>query len=392
MARRLQMTQALRERITAAFEDVEPDKVAVFEAEVLNTLPVNKKGTIFDRATHTAKTLHDMAAVFNEKPLSMHVPLHMNHDQGYGMPIGQVFNAGVFEETGVTRLRAQFFLPLASEADTIDKLDTGTYNETSVGNRYKSILCSECGWDFLGKDATSEHLWSRTCENGHTLGEEGVHLNLAGLDRWLELSVVSIGAAQKANIASRTRALLGESTYNQLAANGIDPSQTTLYAGATKPANTEKPKVELTQLVNDYTAAKVTLSQREATIVTKDAEIASLTAQVATLNTEKAALTTTKTETDAKLSAAELELKALKETDHAKAAAELSEVKSFIRSEADRLCVALGVAPIKADATLAELKASIEENRVKMGHRFTPQDQRTTTEGFKAAPSAFKTK
>ena len=68
---------------------------------------------------------------------------------------------------------------------------------------------------------------------------------------------------------------------------------------------------------------------------------------------------------------------------------------AFVRSEADRLCVAAGVAKLKDDATFDELKASIEENRVKLSASFKGGNSQepgagSATEKTASKATAFK--
>src|SRR5687768_12100353 len=166
MGKRLEITP----KIAAAIErstggSVDPNSVAVFEAIALNTLPISKKGSLFEGAVASESLLLGMAEYLNGD--ENFVPLHNNHDQGEALPIGRVF-AGEARRTpmGTTEIRALFYLAL-SETEFIEKIEAGVIDEVSVGVAPKHITCSECGFDYAGKEATFDHLWERTCENGH---------------------------------------------------------------------------------------------------------------------------------------------------------------------------------------------------------------------------------
>lgn len=110
--------------------------------------------------------------------------------------------------------------------------------------------------------------------------------------------------------------------------------------------------MDMTQLVKDLTDAK-------ALVLTKDAELGTLTATAT-------AAKTSVTELTAKVDALTAENTALKAGDLVKVTTERDAAFSFVREEADRLCVASGEAKLKTDATLDELKASIQTNRTKL--------------------------
>ena len=78
---------------------------------------------------------------------------------------------------------------------------------------------------------------------GHVMGEDGAYAILDGLDDWLEQSLVSRGAANSAKILARTKQLLGEERYNQLAASGSRPEVTTLFATTSQ----EKSMIKVTR-------------------------------------------------------------------------------------------------------------------------------------------------
>lgn len=379
MPKKLEITPKIADLIrTASDGAIDPKDVSVYEVESINELPVNKYG-LFDKAVHSVSTLQEMADAVNARPLKTHVPVHWNHDQGYGKPIGKTFHAGVFQVDGIHVLRSLFWLP-NTETEAINKVEGGAIEEMSVGTQYKHLNCSACGWDYLGDDATDDNVWELTCGNGHKLGTDGTHLKLNGLARWREQSLVSLGAAQNAKIMSRARALLGADEYNALkASSGRDLTRTILFASATPLP--EKDQMDLTELVKELTTVKTNLALKETELAGKVAEIATLKATADKVPALEAQVTTlTK------------EVETLKATDGAKAQADLKLSMEFVRKEADRLAVALGATPLKADASLTELQASIETNRVSLGDRFKPQPQVVIQKEDDGKVSAFKTR
>lgn len=324
-------------------EGVNAGDITAFETISINTLPVNKRN-IFEGAVHTKQTLLDMEAYVNAG--KHHVPLHTDHDQGYALPIGKTFFGKVLSDDSrnYSELRSFFYLP-NTEAALIAKIETDVISEVSVGVRYKALNCSDCGWDYLGPDATDENIWNRTCGNDHQIGVDGNHLMLNGLDRWMEQSLVSLGAASGSKIVAKTQALLGLETYNKLAASGRNPSATTLYSSATK----EDP-MDLKELVTELTDTKVKLAGVETALTASQLRVKELEPLVQKV---------------AELTAANTALAPVAEITSQRDAA-----LAFTRKEADRLAVIAGEPVLKADATLTELTASIESNRLKAADKF----------------------
>lgn len=354
MAKKLEITPKIAALISSATDGAtDPNAVSVYESISLTGLPVNKRN-IFEGAVHPENTLREMAAYVAQRPLKNHVPMHTNHEQGYEMPVGKVFHAEYgTDENGIGQVRSLFFIG-NSETTLVNKLEEGSIEEVSVGVRYKHLNCSQCGWDYMGKEASMGNFWDRTCGNEHEIGVDGVHIICNGLDQWMEQSLVSLGAAQGAKIVARTKSLLGQESYTALAATGIDPSVSTLYATTTLPKETDA--MEMKELIKDLTDVK-------ALVLSKDAELGTLNASLTGAKTE---LETLKASVTA-LTAENVTLKAL---DAVTLKASNDAALAFVREEADRLCVASGEAKLKVDASLDEMKASITTNRTKLTSSF----------------------
>lgn len=380
MGKRLDITPKIAAAIARSTDNsVDPNTVAVFETIALNTLPLNKRGGLFDKARTSEITLRQMADFLNTG--TNFVPLHLLHDQGENLPVGRAFAGEVHQNTnGVTELRALFYLPL-SESDLITKLDTGVIDEVSVGLKTQHINCSECGWDYLSPEASFENIWTRTCNNGHEIGVDGVHTILNGMDRFLELSLVSLGAANNAKILSRTKSLLGEANYNQqLAASGINPEVTFLFASPTH--NPKEASMDMTQLIAELTTAKANDQVKTAELTAAKLATDALTAENTKLKEEVTAL---------KAAAAPAEVTAQLK----KAQEDLAAALAYTRAEADRLAVAAGLEKPAADADLATLTASIAACRTKLTQEIPTGGAANQANGApaaasKAPASAFK--
>lgn len=389
MAKNLQITEKLASLIKAAVGDDEIDtsSISVFEAVLANTLPLDKAGSIFDKARMSRSMLISMAALLGPDST---VPLHTMHMQHSELPVGRVFHADITEdENGETVLRGLFFIP-NEKTDLVADINSSTLDEVSVGVKADKMLCSECGWDYLGEDATFDHLWTRTCANDHTIGEDGVHLNLVGLDTWTELSLVSVGAVRDPKILSRSKAQLSAETIERLAASGMPAEAVVLFAtyketpimakGENDGGTKKSAELDVTALFDKHGEVVAELATANATVET-------LTAQVEALTKERDELTAKAGDTDETVAA---ELKAAKET--------LDEVTKFLAEHAKAALVASGEDDPKVPEGATELVAAITAAGVKL-HQIVGADgtaqtaaQKADSESLKASKSAFRTR
>ncbi len=256
------------ERVTGTA--VNAEDIVVFEASVANTRPLNKMGSIFNQGRITEDTLRQMAAALNAGEES--VPLHTLHAQGYELPIGKVFQAEVVTNADEAELRAMFYLP-ASETSMVEKINLGIIDEVSVGLKSKALLCSKCGFDYFSADAGFENLYSQTCGNDHTVGVDGTHVMLSGLDKWMELSLVSRGAASKPKILGRTKQVLGRETYDRIAADGLPPEVVVLFtASDEKEAPMPKDGTQVFDPQAEINALRAELAEIKALLIADEDE------------------------------------------------------------------------------------------------------------------------
>lgn len=208
-------------------------QLAVFETVAFNTLPLNKRGSIFDKAVATPVTLQEMAKYIQDEGF---VPLHTRHMQGQELPVGRVFHAETVQRFSdktnsiVSDLHALFYIPQNTQEgkDYIDKLNAGVINEVSVGVASKSLKCSQCQFDYYSPEANIMNFFDQTCPDGHTIGKDGCHAVLDGLDRFYELSLVSIGAADHARILNPEQSIIAREGDNMRVAADSSPLDITL--------------------------------------------------------------------------------------------------------------------------------------------------------------------
>lgn len=340
--KRIEVTERIKAFIKASVGDeIDYTQVAVFEATAVTSLPLNKRGTIFDKGQITADTFVEAANLINTGTF---VPLHTLHEQGYEIPVGRVFyGEHVKSNQGVDELRALFFVDATSPA-LISRLDTGALEEVSVGMQFKRLLCSTCNIDLM---EDNESIWSQTCKNGHVMGMGSNHVKPDGVANFREMSLVSKGASNGAKVLGAQKRLLASAYYKDgsaLAASLKDP-EFMLFGSPTKLAEedpmliaelqaklakaegdltlTATAKTEAEGKVAVLEAAKVTLeaakTEAEGKVAVLEAakteaatQLAALQAAQVEADAAKVALEAAKTEAEAKLLAAETELAPLK--------------------------------------------------------------------------------
>lgn len=367
MIKELAPTASMLAALTKAFGGpVDTSKIAIFECIALTPQPISKAGTIFDRAVPQMGMLSDMVS---QVQTGGFVKLHKMHDQGGGlftepgMPIGNVFEAGIVDGA----LRSLFYIgrDTAEGQDLIAKLNNGTIDEVSVGAKSKHMRCSECGWDYLGADATMMNIFDRTCANGHIIGENGVHLKLDGLDRWYELSLVSIGAARGAKIVGRTRASLGKEDFQRLAASGFDPEMTSVFMFTSQKKETG------IMADNPNNSGATDMAGTLNLIATLSAKEATATAQLAASAANIADLTAKLTAAEAKV--AELTAQLTAASEAAKVVDEHKLLLAFVAEQTKAALVASGATNPTVPDNAKDLIASIEAAKLKLHNLPTGQ-------------------
>jgi hypothetical protein len=230
--KRLQKTDFINKLLASTVgADVDTTNFPVWEVVATSSVPLRgKDGTIFESAVISPNTLFELAAYVNRDPL----PLVMDHDMS-GHPKGKFFYGQVMpNEFGFQELRGFKYVD-PTESDTVAKIDNGTVDEVSIAFASREMKCSKCGWDYATAVAEDNlmPLLTRTCENGHTIGQDGTHLELEGVRDALELSLVSRGAAKNSKIIGQSDSKLSKQV-ERLAAHGLSLSDIYVTASASK--------------------------------------------------------------------------------------------------------------------------------------------------------------
>lgn len=309
MSKSIEITPAIAELIRKNVgHDVAPNTILVYETVALSTRPVNKRGSLFDKAVHTPSTLQAMADFVTG---GGNVPLHTLHQQGDEIPVGRVFYAALTNaQDGHTELRSLFFI-LKQHKDLIGALESSALDEVSISANYQHIYCSECDFDYMSDEATMMHIYERTCESGHTLGEKGVHARLVGLDNWAELSLVSRGASPGAQIKPRAKRLLADNRYQELVASGKNPDALLLqakspldnsaYFESNLSGKSKDTEMDPKEFIADLSAKATEIAQLKADVATEKAKTVTAEAALTKANADLAAEKTAKEAAEAKL-------------------------------------------------------------------------------------------
>lgn len=340
-----EITAALRQSVGSS---VNIDNLAVYEAIAFNNRPIRKNHPLFKGAVADRSLLLEMAAALSIESR----PIRIEHNDD-GMPLGRAFIGRVKDNGAESELRVLFFVD-KTEEKAINKIDSGTFDQVSVSVLPKKLLNSKSGFDYLGPEAKPENYWTGADNDGNTIGKDGVHARMVGLDKWFELSLVGQGGADNARIVSHDESYFG-SSYQKLAASGVDPSFFLLEA------STENETMDLTAMTDKI----VELSGKTATM---SSEIATLTAANTAKDTEIKDLKT-------QLEAAGKPSEAL-ETATADLAAKTTEVEtltadntaaiSALQEVAKTVLAATGKVDAEVPATVAELNTLITESKEKL--------------------------
>lgn len=347
--KQLEMTPELSALIKSRVgQDVDTTKLAVFETIALNTKPLpGKRGSFFDRAVVKPVTLAQMVQYVNDGNT---LPLMADHEL-FGAPNGRVFHAALeLGDDNELEMRQLFYLD-ETEVKNIAKLNAGTLDEVSVQFLATAAECSECAFDYF-QMGTSHHFDTLTCANGHTIGEDGVHVNLIGLNQFIETSLVARGAADKPKIVGKSEAKLAPGTAQRLAAKGFEPDALVVRASM---GHKEEFKMDMTAALTQVSTLSTTvgeltakLSAAEGTRDTAVAEVTALKAEKATLEGQVTALTAEKEE--------------LSKRPEATVGSERDEAVAYLQEQLNHLRVAKGETKLEGDALpkeVAKLKADI---------------------------------
>lgn len=275
------------EKITSIMNKVlgeggfDENKYAVFETVGINTLPLNKAG-VYDKAVLTASMINEMAAYVNKET----VPLHLLHQQRGELPSGRLVQGKVTKRAGrggkeITDLNVMFYMSNGTPkgAELIDGINSAIINEVSVGVYPKSVKCSKCDFNYM-TDGSFINWLDATCGNDHKVGDKGTHVILDGLDKFMEMSLVSLGAADHARIKNKSQSVfssdINDQDYQRLAAsdNIENPLAILIATSGQEPNIMKLTAAQITELREDFkTRGAAALAAKHADVTATFAKV-----------------------------------------------------------------------------------------------------------------------
>lgn len=379
MSKKISITPQISKQIQFSLGDnvFDTSNLAVYEARFISTEPVKKRGSIWEGGRMTPSVLREMENYINKEGNAL--PLHVMHETGL-LPVGKVFSAKMFEmENGEFELLGQFYVP-NTETEILNKIDSSVVDEVSIGVQPAQMLCSECGFDYLGEEADFENFFTRTCPEGHTIGLDGVHIRGVGLKSWDEVSLCGTGAANKAKILGQSKQRLSKENVNKLAASDYKSWQAGFVQLTFKQPTIKgegKMSVEFTELKNDYTALVAEKTKLEVKLSEAEAKVAELEKEVQDKDKEvteaKAEVEAVKAEADkgSETVIEEAKAEAKEAVEKAEAAEkEMLEASEKLQPHVKAALVAAGVAVENIPTKLSEMIDMIEKEGLKLHQTF----------------------
>lgn len=340
--------------------DVAVENIAVFESIALNTLPLRRANGILKGARFTASTLPLVAQAINKESAPVQ-KLHSPSD----LPSGRMFYCEVVDD----EMRSLFTV---TDPAIVEEINNGTIDQTSVGMQSKHMNCSACGFDYQSPGAW-ENRYLLTCDQGHTIGEDGVFVWLDGCEAFLEYSLVGKGAVNGARIVGPSEQKLSKNERYKLAASASADGFGIFQLTVTPK---ETPNVDLSAL----------LGKHELTLIDK----ADLTVKLAASEGHRAAAEALVAKLTSDLATANAQLASVENETVATLKAENVAAVASLQAEATLILTALGKPNEPLKASVPELVAQIAEHRIQLAAYVpTGQTSKPAGEDAPATPAVF---
>ncbi|AKU43537.1 hypothetical protein CPT_Seuss11 [Caulobacter phage Seuss] len=330
--------------------DADLSALAVFETTLVNTKPLRKTGGIFKGARLAASLMAEITNAVNAES----IPIQLQHDTST-QPFGRLFAAAMH---GLEEVRALFAVDQKANPEIVQKIDSGTLDQVSVGMINKQLLCNACGFDYMSPKAY-EARWALECDKEHKLGENGNHVVVTGLDQLFETSLVGHGAVRGARIVGPSESIFRDNP--KLAASAAEHGG---FGALYLTATVEDENMDLAQINAQLTTQLTTATSAQAVAETKltaaTEQVTQLTGQVTQLTTERNEALSAKTTAETALTGVTAE------RDAANAA--VSTALTALTAEATAVLTACGkstdeIALALKDKDCAAVLSILQENR-----------------------------
>ena len=391
MTKQLEKTAEVIEALKTSLDnpDIDTSNWSVFEARMLSTEAISQKG-FHDGARVSQSTLIEMAEYVNTKGTV--VPLQTMHETRGNLPVGRVFQAAVRDmPNGEAELVGRFYIPSdgvdGEQTKLINNIEASLIDEVSVGLISKKVLCSECDFDYFSEDADLINIITMTCDNEHTIGENGTHIRLVGMDTFAELSLVGRGAAKNAKIlskANRSRSLSQE-TVERLAASKL-PAEAYIFTASFKmdTPNSNQPNQGDQQMSNTL---ETTLASTSKALGKVELELAQATNIVTDLNNQITTLQESITAKDVEITdlkaSVDVEITTLQATNTA-LETKLADASEVVLGDLKAALIATGEKEEDIPEDLSAMLSNIKEKGLKLHQLFgvdgTSKDVKTSRE------------
>lgn len=346
--KRLEKTAEITSLLRKSYgTDAKLDNLVVFEMTLANTLPLRKGGGIFKGARLAQSLLQEIMAAINTES----VPAQASHNTG-PLPLGRFFVAKL---ASLDEVRGLVAVDETTQPQLVADLDAGTIDQVSVGMINKHLTCSACGFDYQGEKAW-EFRYAGECDKEHKIGENGVHVVVAGLDSLFETSFVGQGAVRGARVVGPSDSIF--QTNQALAASAAGGNNVAVLLTATP---SEEPKtMDLSVLTTQLTTAVAGEATAKAQVTQLTTERDAAVGQVTTLTTERNDALSAKTTAETNLAAVTAERDA--------AATSVTAAVTALTAEATAVLTACGKSAADIEAALKDKDAPailsiLQENR-----------------------------
>lgn len=335
--KQISKTAEVLAKLRAAYgTDANVDDLAVYEVILANTQPLRKTGGLFKGARLASTLITEIVAAVNLES----VPVQFQHDTSTA-PYGRLFAAASSGD------EARGLLAVDSKAhpEVVQKLDSGTIDQVSVGMVNKQLLCSQCGFDYANEKSYPNR-WDMTCDKEHKIGENGTHVQVVGLDSLFEVSFVGQGAVRGARVVGPSESAFQD---NQRLAASSAATGGALAVHLTATVEDDIP-MDLSALTTQLTTA---VSER----ATAQANLAAVTTERDTARTELATVTGERDTARTELATAQTELTAANTTVATLTAANEAAITA-LSAEAKAVLTACGKSEADIDAELKDKDAT----------------------------------
>jgi hypothetical protein len=233
--------------------DANLDDLAVYEVILANTQPLRKTGGLFKGARLASTLITEIVSAVNLES----VPVQFQHDTSTA-PYGRLFAAAASGDEA----RGLLAVDGKAHPEVVQKLDSGTIDQVSVGMVNKQLLCSQCGFDYANEKSYPNR-WDLTCDKEHKIGDAGTHVQVVGLESLFEVSFVGQGAVRGARVVGPSESAFQDNqrlAASSAATGGALAVHLTATVEDDTPMDLSALTTQLTTAVSDGATARANLA------------------------------------------------------------------------------------------------------------------------------------